>query len=145
MERKQLQRILIVVFGLAFIGSTGVAIISGLFSGRGGNNQQSTATTQAPSVEEQLASRARGYSAVLAREPENSTALLGLMQVSLQQGNLEGAIAPLETLIRLNPQRSDYQDLLNEINIRLAQQSQPIENSPESAAEESNPDKTRKQ
>ena len=91
-------------------------------------------------MEEQLASQARGYSAVLAREPENPTALLGLMQVSLQQGNLEGAIAPLETLIRLNPQRSDYQDLLNEINIRLAQQSQPIENSPESAAEESNPD-----
>ncbi len=129
MERKQLQRILIVVFGLAFIGSTGVAIISGLLSGGSNRSQSSNSgTTEIPTYEEQLASQAKGYRNVLEREPENLTALQGLLQVSLQQGNLEGAIAPLETLIALNPNRSDFQDLLEEINIRLVQQSQPAVN-----------------
>ncbi len=124
MERKQLQRILVVVFGLAFIGSTGVAIISGLLGGGSNNRHQSTNNTEIPTYEEQLESQARGYRNVLEREPENPTALQGLLQVSLQQGNLEGAIAPLETLIALNPNRSDFQELLNEINVRLAEQSQ---------------------
>ena len=96
----------------------------------GSNRSQSSnsGTTEIPTYEEQLASQAKGYRNVLEREPENLTALQGLLQVSLQQGNLEGAIAPLETLIALNPNRSDFQDLLEEINIRLVQQSQPAVN-----------------
>ena len=123
MAKKQLQRILVVVFGLAFVGSTGVAIVSGLLR-RDGNNQ-SAAIPETASVQEQLQSQARGYAKVLEREPENPTALEGLLQTSLLSGNLEAAIPAVETLIRLYPERTEYQELLTEINIRLAQESQP--------------------
>ncbi|WP_229642148.1 tetratricopeptide repeat protein [Waterburya agarophytonicola] len=59
-----------------------------------------------------LEAEASGYQKVLAREPDNSTALNGLLKIRLQQKDIEGAIAPLEKLAKLNPEQTEYTNLL---------------------------------
>jgi tetratricopeptide (TPR) repeat protein len=59
-----------------------------------------------------LAAQAKGYELVLQREPDNSTALRGLLEIRLQQGDLKGAIIPLEKLVQVKNEESDYAVLL---------------------------------
>ncbi len=59
-----------------------------------------------------LDAEASGYQKVLDREPDNSTALNGLLKIKLQQKDIEGAIAPLEKLANLNPEQTEYTNLL---------------------------------
>ncbi len=59
-----------------------------------------------------LAAQAKGYELVLQREPDNSTALRGLLEIRLQQGDLKGAIVPLEKLAQVKNEESDYAVLL---------------------------------
>ena len=59
-----------------------------------------------------LEAEASGYQKVLEREPDNTTALNGLLKIRLQQKNIEGAIAPLEKLANLNPEQTEYTSLL---------------------------------
>lgn len=59
-----------------------------------------------------LEAEALGYQLVLEREPDNQNALQGLLEVKLKQGDLKGAIAPLERLAQINPQQPDYSMLL---------------------------------
>jgi Flp pilus assembly protein TadD len=69
-----------------------------------------------------LDEQARGYESVLQREPENQTALRGLVETRLQQQNIKGAIAPLEKLATLNPTDSKYGTLLAEAKQQLGDQ-----------------------
>lgn len=88
-----------------------------------GNSQ--VASTPSPSAspattaDEELEAQARGYELVLEREPDNQTALRGLLEIRIQQGNVEGAIAPLERLADLNPDQTDYQVLLAQAHQQL--------------------------
>lgn len=59
-----------------------------------------------------LSAQAKGYELVLQREPDNSTALRGLLEIRLQQGDLKGAIVPLEKLVQVKSEESDYAVLL---------------------------------
>lgn len=70
------------------------------------------ASTVNAAPENDLEAQARGYELVLEREPDNQTALQGLLQTQIQLGNLEGAIPPLEKLAELNPEQTEYQVLL---------------------------------
>ncbi|MEL6930228.1 MAG: tetratricopeptide repeat protein [Cyanobacteria bacterium J06600_6] len=67
-----------------------------------------------------LAAEASGYQKVLEREPNNDTALNGLLKIRLQQKDLTGAIAPLETLAKLHPEQTEY-------GVLLAQAKQQVE------------------
>ncbi|NJL84445.1 MAG: tetratricopeptide repeat protein, partial [Chloroflexaceae bacterium] len=66
-----------------------------------------------------LAARGEGYQQVLSREPDNQTALRGLLEVRLQQGNLGAAAELLEELAALNPQEVGYALLSAQAKRRL--------------------------
>ena len=61
-----------------------------------------------------LEAEARGYQKVLEREPHNETALRELLNIRLQQQDLLGAIAPLETLAAIHPEITKYSILLGQ-------------------------------
>lgn len=59
-----------------------------------------------------LEAEASGYQKVLSREPNNNTALQGLLKIRLQQKDIPGAISPLEQLAKLHPEQTEYTILL---------------------------------
>ncbi|MBK1985970.1 Tfp pilus assembly protein PilF [Sphaerospermopsis aphanizomenoides BCCUSP55] len=118
-------QVVLVLAVAAFIGVSVIPIFGAL------NNPQSVSenTTSNPSSsptsnqKSQIADEVRGYELVLQREPENQTALKGLVQARLQllsqkgrgevkPADIQGVIEPLEKLAKLNPQQSEYAVLL---------------------------------
>ncbi len=74
----------------------------------------------APNQVEQVKKEAEAYTLLLQREPENPTALRGLLEarlklVQLQAGDVKGAIEPLEKLVQINPQDSKLAVLLAQV------------------------------
>jgi len=111
-----------VILALAVLMFVGVSVIPifGAFNNTTSTNQN-PASPQGNSAssdqKSKLQDEVRGYELVLQREPENQTALKGLLQarlqlLSLNQGDIQGVIAPLEKLAQLNPERSEYGVLL---------------------------------
>lgn len=124
MKNKTLQRILTILFGLAFLGSSAFFMLGSLFGSDRNSSSSSSPTQNIPSAQEQLLLQARGYEKVLAREPDNLTALSGLVRTRLDMQDLEGAIIPLEKLIAINPQREELTILLERIKQELAEKKQ---------------------
>ncbi len=85
-----------------------------------GGDRSSTATsTNNPAAETndaqaELEARAKGYELVLEREPDNQTAIEGLVDARIQLGDLEGVVEPLEKLAELNPNTPEYRVLLGQ-------------------------------
>ena len=80
-----------------------------MFNGR--SREQPVATAQNPTPEDQATqfqNQADGFSAVLEREPDNQTALIGLIEAKIGLRDLEGTVAPLERLVALNPNEPTY-------------------------------------
>jgi tetratricopeptide (TPR) repeat protein len=69
--------------------------------------------------QKELNQKAQGYQLVLDREPQNQTALQGLLEIRLKQGDLAAAVVPLETLANLNPDLIDYSILLAQTKQQL--------------------------
>ncbi|MFM6279981.1 MAG: tetratricopeptide repeat protein, partial [Dolichospermum sp.] len=67
------------------------------------------------SVETELQKQIKGYELVLQREPNNQTALEKLSILRLNLGDKQGAIALIEKLVELHPDRQDYQTALTNI------------------------------
>jgi tetratricopeptide (TPR) repeat protein len=57
---------------------------------------------------EQLKATIDAYKVVLEREPDNQTALIGIIQAQIGLGDLEATVAPLERLAKLNPNAPEY-------------------------------------
>ncbi|HEY9662068.1 MAG TPA: tetratricopeptide repeat protein, partial [Allocoleopsis sp.] len=72
---------------------------------------QSTTTTAVDPVQQEI----KGYEQVLQREPNNQAALEGLVNARLKMNDAAGAIEPLEKLVQLHPERTDYATLLDKI------------------------------
>ncbi len=123
-EKKPLKRVLILVAAAAFFGSTGYGFVS-MF--RGAASSEQAATSEATAAEQQLQQRERGFELVVAREPENETALQGLVQARLEMNDLEGAIGPLEKLVELNPEQAEYKVLLATLKQQAGEGSQESE------------------
>ncbi|MEW6495989.1 MAG: tetratricopeptide repeat protein [Cyanobacteriota bacterium] len=115
-SQKPIQRILIILSGLAFFATTSFGMVE-LFS-KGFQEPENKAQTAATAANSQLEAQARGYEMVLQREPENQLALQGLVQVRMQMNDLQGAIAPMEKLVKLNPDNPQYKALLEGIKQR---------------------------
>jgi tetratricopeptide (TPR) repeat protein len=113
-------RIILALAVLAFVGVS-IAPIIGSFN-ESGSREANTATNDkgaAPTADQKskLQDEVRGYELVLQREPENQTALKGLLQARLQllaqkQGEIKDVIQPLEKLAKLNPDQTKYAVLL---------------------------------
>ncbi|MGF1458771.1 MAG: tetratricopeptide repeat protein [Leptolyngbyaceae cyanobacterium] len=88
------------------------------FLSAGGDRPATTATgdtaTDAAAVQAELEDRARGYELVLEREPDNLTAIEGLVEARIQLGDLEGVVEPLEKLADLSPNTPEYRVLLGQ-------------------------------
>ncbi|MGK7899493.1 MAG: tetratricopeptide repeat protein [Xenococcus sp. (in: cyanobacteria)] len=125
MNKKLLQRILVVVFGLAFVGSTGAVIVGSLLRREPTVANNPVAETANPL--EQLQAQAKGYEKVLSREPDNVNALSALIQIRLQTGDLEGAIAPLDKLVAIYPEEQSLITLQQQIKQELENRSNESE------------------
>ena len=113
-----MQRLFIIISGIAFAGST-VFGMAGLFSSTL-QQPKDNIKTAVTARDSQLKAQERGYEGVLQREPDNQVALQGLVQVRLQTNNLQGALAPMENLVKLNPNNTEYKALLTEIKQRIS-------------------------
>lgn len=106
--------VVLVLAVIAFVGFSMLPLISTAVK----ENQPSTVATpassqtSAPGQQSKLQDQARGYEVVLQREPENQTALRGLVDARIQLRDIAGAIAPLEKLAALNPNQTEYTILL---------------------------------
>ncbi|MDJ0649520.1 MAG: tetratricopeptide repeat protein [Xenococcaceae cyanobacterium MO_188.B19] len=131
MKQKALKRILVVLFGSAFVGST-VFMLMGSILGRreppATPIADSNVADEAPEVNyrnnlnARLQSQIIGYEKLLEKEPENTTILTNLIRIKLEMGDLEGAVAPLTKLAKLQPERTELVAILKEIETKLAEQ-----------------------
>lgn len=76
-------------------------------------------SSSAVSSQSELESQAKGYELVLQREPDNQTALQGLIDIRIKQRNIGAAIEPLEKLAALNPNAPEYTVLLAQVKQRV--------------------------
>lgn len=109
----------VVLVIIAFLGFSLSPLLGGLLEANQQNNQPTPSPNQTSVADKEadLLAQARGYELVLQREPDNLTALQGLLQVKLEliqsgKGNIEEVIPPLEKLSELNPSSTDYNVLL---------------------------------
>ncbi|NEP19275.1 MAG: tetratricopeptide repeat protein [Leptolyngbya sp. SIO4C1] len=88
---------------------------------RSSRNESANASTPgtAPDQRAELEGRANGYELVLEREPNNQTALRGLVETRIALGDLDGLVEPLEKLAALNPQTPEYSVLLAQTKQQL--------------------------
>jgi len=66
-----------------------------------------------------LQTQMKGYELVLQREPNNQMALERLSIMRLRSGDNQGGIALIEKLIKLHPDREDYQTVLADIKKKM--------------------------
>lgn len=118
-KRRGLVGVVLVLAVIAFVGFSMGPLISGILE----NNQSKRQVASTPSPQAQaspqsdLQAQARGYELVLQREPENETALQGLLQtklelIRLKQANIKEVIEPLEKLAKKHPEDNRYNILL---------------------------------
>lgn len=123
-EKPLTKRILVIISGLFFLGSS-VSVVIGMLNSSPQSAQQPTPTEAQASVTEQLQAQAEGYEQVLAREPDNLFALQGLVEIRLQMQDFEGAIAPLEKLVEIYPDQPQYIALLEGVKQQVELSKQP--------------------
>ncbi len=102
----------LIVSIVSLFGSTAYGAIGAI---NNAINQPPENAKAASSVESQLQAQEREYKLVLQREPENQVALKGLVEVRLRMKNAQGAIAPLEKLVKLNLSQQEYKILLAQV------------------------------
>ncbi|NET72539.1 MAG: tetratricopeptide repeat protein [Sphaerospermopsis sp. SIO1G2] len=123
-RNKWVIRVVLLLAVTAFLGVSLIPIL-GAF-----NDSQSAVQTNTNNVtnsssqdNSKLEDTIRGYELVLQREPENQTALKGLVQARLEllaqkennkveNADIQAVIEPLEKLAKLNPQQTEYGVLL---------------------------------
>ncbi|NEO84656.1 MAG: tetratricopeptide repeat protein [Spirulina sp. SIO3F2] len=103
---------------IIFIGSSAVPLVNQVARNRNNTATPVVASSPVPIPSPQnraaLTKQAQGFELVLEREPDNLTALQGLVEVRLEQGQLQEAMPPLERLATLAPNQPDYAILLGQ-------------------------------
>ena len=99
---------------LAFVGFSMIPLLGIVFTDNSPSTEATTASTPIIGAQKQaeLEAQAKGYELVVQREPQNATALRGLLEARLKLGDIQAAIPPLEQIVKLNPEQADYAVLL---------------------------------
>ncbi|GAP99146.1 tetratricopeptide repeat protein [Leptolyngbya sp. NIES-2104] len=126
-KNRWLLNIVLIVATVGLLGVTMLPLITSAFTNPQANKPSPSPSEAATPQKADVEARARGYEEVLKREPENPTALRGLLEARLQLGDVKGVIDPLEKLAKLNPNQTEY-------GVLLAQAKQQL-NDPEGAAQ----------
>jgi len=116
------QKAFIIASGFAFLGMMVLPMMSVFQEPTSAPSQASSGRKVNP---EELKKVAQGYEKILQREPNNPTALQGLVEVRLQLQDLPGSIAPLEKLVKIYPQEEQLKKLLTAIKQQVARGSSP--------------------
>ena len=132
-QNKTLSRIVTLVLGLGFAGSTLAIALSSVFSQN--NSPTVSSNADAADAEEQIQQQIDGYQKVLEREPQNVTALEGLAQIYLQTDPKQ-AIPTLEKLVEYYPEQQQYAGILEIVKQQEAVQ--PQNKQPSQQPQESN-------
>jgi tetratricopeptide (TPR) repeat protein len=128
-KRRGFVSVVLVLAVIAFVGFSMGPLIGGIVE----NNQakQPTPTPTTPSAQtgkqSDLQAQARGYELVLQREPDNETALKGLLEAKLQliqfkQAEVKDVIEPLEKLSKKHPEDTQYSVLLAQAKAYIGDQ-----------------------
>ena len=118
-------RVVLAFAVVAFVGVSVMPIITAFNKPQSSPQNQANGDNKLSSSEQKskLEDQVRGYELVLQKDPENQTALKGVLQARLgllsqkSQGevkpaDIQAVIEPLEKLAKLNPQKSEYGVLL---------------------------------
>ncbi|ERT04476.1 hypothetical protein M595_5571 [Lyngbya aestuarii BL J] len=117
---KRKQKLIALIGTIGFGGSMLFTLVPLFKSGLQQQNQPEIIEVE--SAEMQLKAQEKGYQSVLQREPNNLTALQGLVNVRLQLNDTKGAIEPLEKLVEFSPEREDYIVLLSELKQQIGKE-----------------------
>ena len=118
-KRRGFIGVVLVLAVIAFVGFSMGPLISGIVENNQSKRQPTPTPTQSTPTGKQsdLQAQARGYELVLQREPDNETALKGLLQAKLElirfkQAEIKDVIEPLEKLAKKHPEDTRYSVLL---------------------------------
>lgn len=107
---------ILIIAVVAFAGLSFSFVAPSISSALRRNNDSATAdpngTTATGTQQTDLETQAKGYELVLQREPDNQTALRGLIDTRIQLNDIEGIVEPLKKLVELNPGQPEYGVLL---------------------------------
>lgn len=127
-KNRWLLNLVLIVATVGLLGVTMLPLVTSAISSNSQANKPNPNPSQSATPQKaDIEAQARGYEEVLKREPENTTALRGLLQARLALNDVKGAVDPLEKLAKLNPNMTEY-------GVLLAQAKQQL-NDPEGAAQ----------
>ena len=114
-RNRWLINVVLILSVVAFVGFSVLPLLSSVLEQpkpQASASPGASPNAKAAPKKEELESQVKGYESVLQREPDNQTALRGLLEAKLGLNDVKGAIVPLEKLAKLNPTESDYSVLL---------------------------------
>ena len=117
MATSKLTKVFVLASGMAFLSSSLLGL-GGLFGSS--LNKPVVSKNPAQSQNAQFKVEEKGFLTVLKREPNNQTALRGLVEIRMRTGDAPGTKAALEQLVKLNPTNNQYKEFLAALNKQLA-------------------------
>jgi hypothetical protein len=120
MDKKTITKVVVLLSGVAFLGSS-VAGIGGLIASS--LKQPNPKENVARSQDAQLQAQEKGFLGVLKREPNNPTALKGAIEIwrlRIDKGDAKGVKTTIEGLVKSDPKNKTYQELLAAIDKTIA-------------------------
>lgn len=109
-------RFFIILSGLAFAATTLIGLAELYINAF---QEPKKVQTAAEVKNSELEAQAQGYEKVLQREPDNQFAMQKVVELRLQMNDLQGALSPMEKLVKLNPDNPQYKALLEGIKQRV--------------------------
>jgi cytochrome c-type biogenesis protein CcmH/NrfG len=106
-------KVFIIGSGIAFLGSSLLGLTNMISQSL---DKPVPSENAAQSQNAQLQAEEKGFATVLNREPNNQTALRGLVEIRMQRGDVPGTKAALEQLVKLNPTNQQYKEFLAAID-----------------------------